>query len=129
MAEKQIRNKWLTVRLTEEEYDLLEKYCNETTCTKLSDYVRRLVLKKPVNIKYRNVSIDDFLIDMLQLKKDFNGVANNFNQSVHKLHTLQHLPEFHGWFMQNERDKVIILGKIEAILSKVSQLYKSWSQS
>ena len=128
MEQKQIRNKWLTVRLTEDEYKLLEKHRDETTSKKLSDYVRRLVLNKRVNVKYRNVSVDDFLKDMLQLKKELNGIGNNFNQVVHKLHTLHHIPEFREWALKNELDKSILFSKMEAILTRVSQLYRSWSQ-
>ena len=49
-------------------------------------------------------AVDDFLADMLALKKELNAVGNNFNQSVHKLHMLDHLPEFRAWAMKNEQD-------------------------
>lgn len=125
---KEIRNRWLTVRLNDSEYKLVEKFCSDTTCNKLSDYVRRVILNKPVNVKYRNSSIDDFLHDMLQLKKELNGIGNNFNQAVHKLHMIDNIPEYYHWAVKNEADKTILFAKMEAVLSRVNQLYLLWSQ-
>ncbi len=48
--------------------------------------MREVVLQKPVLINFRNQSADDFLKDMLGLKKELNAIGNNFNQAVHKLH-------------------------------------------
>lgn len=127
--QKNIRNKWLTIRLNSDEYGELQRLYKKSACHQLSDYVRRIILNKPVNIKYRNASVDDFLADMLALKKEFNGVGNNFNQSVHKLHMLDHLPEFRAWAIKNEQDKDILFGKIDVILKRVNELYKLWSQS
>jgi len=127
--EKKVRNHWLTVRLNDEEFERLGKLQDKTVGNNLSDYVRKVVLSKPVNVKYRNISIDDFLRDMLQLKKDLNGIANNFNQAVHKLHTLDRLPEFRSWVQQNEEHKTLIFEKIAEILSRVTQLHNLWLQS
>ena len=66
---KQIRCKWLTVRLSEAEEQKLIKYCSSTTCSNLSEYARDVLLKTPVTILYRNQSADLFLAEMLQLKK------------------------------------------------------------
>ena len=51
-------------------------------------------------MKFRNQSADDFLKEMLVLKKELNGIGNNFNQAVHKLHLLDKIPEFRAWVIQ-----------------------------
>jgi hypothetical protein len=122
------RNKVLVVRLNEEEYSELQRLFKNTTCRNRSDYVRRIVLVRPVTVKYRNSSVDDFLTDMLAMKKELNAVGNNFNQSVHKLHMLDHLPEFRAWAIKNEQDKVVLFGKIDNIMKRVNEMYKLWSQ-
>jgi hypothetical protein len=126
---KDIRNYWLTVRLSEQEHSHLQQYFRESTCRQLSDYVRKIVLNRPVNIKYRNVSVDDFLKEMLHLKKELNAIGNNFNQAVHKLHTLDRIPEFQQWILRTEQDKAILFTKIDTILSRLHELYLIWSQS
>jgi hypothetical protein len=130
MAEKkQVRKRWLTLRMNDEEYAIMEKYFKTTTCREMSDYVRRLVLNKPVNIKYRNASIDDFLTDMTGLKRELNAIGNNFNQAVHRLHQVEHIADFQFWLLQNEKDKSAISGKMDQILSRIEKLYQLWSQS
>ena len=114
--------------MNEEEYKQLEKFCDDTTCRQLSDYARKVLLGKPVNLKYRNVSIDNFLNDMLVLKKELNAIGNNFNQSVHRLHVLKQIPEFHSWVIKNEDDKMILFRKIDEIMARLNQLWKIWSQ-
>jgi hypothetical protein len=129
MSDKQkIREKWLTVRLSDIEHAELQRHFTNSTCRGLSDYVRKLILSKPINVKYRNASVDDFLADMLALKKELNALGNNFNQSVHKLHTLDHVPEIHQWAMTNERSKEALFQKIDQILNRVNELHKLWFQ-
>ncbi|WP_206683265.1 plasmid mobilization protein, partial [Escherichia coli] len=70
----------------------LEKFQQKTTEKDTSSYLRKVALQKPVTVKYRNESADDFLLDMLNLKKELNAIGNNFNQAVHKLHILDKIP-------------------------------------
>jgi hypothetical protein len=93
----------------------------------LSDYIRRVLLKKPVVVKYRNQSADEFLSEMILLKKELNAIGNNFNQSVKKLHTLDDVPEFKSWIIQNETSKQILFNKINEIYNRMNQLYEIWS--
>jgi len=67
--QKQIRGIFITVRLKEREYKQLNFFYEETTYNQFNDYPRRPALNKPVNLKYLNVSIDDFLANMPALKK------------------------------------------------------------
>jgi MobC-like protein len=127
--DKNIRKYWLTVRLNDQEHKELDGFYEASTCRQLSDYVRKIILNKPVNIKYRNVSVDDFLKEFLQLKKELNAIGNNFNQAVHKLHTLEKIPEFHHWVMRNEQDKTILFNKIDSILNRLNEIYLIWSRS
>ncbi|MBN8854699.1 MAG: mobilization protein [Sphingobacteriales bacterium 50-39] len=126
--EKNIRDKWLTVRLNPEEYVELQRLFKNTTCRQMSDYVRRVILSRPINVKYRNASVDDFLADMLTMKKELNAVGNNFNQTVHKLHTLDHVPDIRQWAIRNEQEKAILFEKIDTIMKRVNELYKLWCQ-
>jgi hypothetical protein len=125
---KQARKIWLTIRINEEEQEALNERFKNSGCHQLSDYVRRMALQKPVNVKYRNASIDDYLTDMLLLKKELNHLGSNFNQAVKQLHTLDHLSDYEHWILTNEQDKVRLFEQIEAILSRIEKLYSLWSQ-
>ena len=120
------RSKWLTIRLTEAEYQQIEKLTQQTTCQSISEYARKSVLSKPIVLRYRNQSLDDFLADMLQLRKDLNHIGNNFNQAVHRLHTLHSTPKIQHWILLNEQDKTEIFRRIETISNKITEAYTLW---
>jgi hypothetical protein len=121
------RDKWLTIRLTEAEYQQVERLTAQTTSTSLSEYGRKTVLGKPVIMRYRNQSLDDFMTDMLQLRNELGRIGTNFNQAVHRLHTLHILPEIQEWILINERDKTELFRQIETIKQKIAEAYNLWS--
>ena len=122
------REKWVNTRFTQTEYDTLQRLFRQTTCRELSEYIRKTVLGKPVNICYRNQSIDDYLADMLLLKKELNAIGNNFNQAVHRLRTLDRGADLQHWVLLNEQDKTILFRQIETINNRINQLHQLWSQ-
>jgi hypothetical protein len=85
-------------------------------------------MQKPVTVKYRNQSADDFLKQMLELKKELNGIGNNFNQAVHKLHILDKIPEFRVWIQHYDGLQKLLVSKIEEIKIRMNQLYEQWLQ-
>jgi hypothetical protein len=124
----QIRSKCLTVRFTEEERKRLNKLRNKAQCNSLSEYARDVLLKEPVTIKYRNQTADEFLEEMILLKKELNAIGNNFNQAVHKLHTLDRDPQIKAWAILNEATRNLFIKKVEEIKEKMNQIYEQWSQ-
>ena len=126
--ENEVRNKMVVVRMNNTEFEKVENLRKKTTERYLSSYVRKLSLEKPVTVKYRNQSADDFLKEMLGLKKELNGIGNNFNQAVHKLHMLDKIPEFRVWVNQYDGLQKSLVSKVEEIKLKVSQLYEQWLQ-
>lgn len=125
---KQIRTKWLTVRLTETEENKLNKLFKRTTSSTLSEYAREVLLKNPVTVLYRNQSADDFLSEMILLKKELNAIGKNFNQAVHKLHTLDRIADIKAWAIVNENSKKIFMNKLTEIEDKMNEIYTQWLQ-
>src|SRR5687767_6472932 len=127
MKEKRkIRVKWLTVRLTEDEEKKLISFCQKTTSNSVSEYARDVLLRQPVIVRYRNQTADDFLEEMILLKRELNAIGNNFNQAVHRLHTLDHIPEIKTWAILNESSKKLFMKKVNEITEKMSQIYSQW---
>lgn len=114
--------------MNDQELDSLTTLFKMTTERALSNYLRKVVLQKPVIVKYRNESADEFLKEMLQLKKELNAIGNNFNQAVKKLHVLDKIPEFRFWINQHYGLHTEMVAKIEQIKLRMNQLYEKWSQ-
>ena len=129
MEQKQsARKKWLTIRMSEEEYQAVEELSRQTICQSLSEYARKTVLGKPVVMRYRNQSLEDFKSSMIKLQDELNSIGKNFNQVVRRLHTLKHLPDIQQWILINEQDKTRIFRQIETISHTINQAYQLWSR-
>lgn len=126
--ESEVRSKMVVVRMNETEINQLTKLQGKTTEKDTSAYLRKVALQKPVTVKYRNESADDFLLDMLCLKKELNAIGNNFNQAVHKLHILDKIPEFRAWVQQYDGLQKVLISKVEEIKLRMNQLYEQWLQ-
>jgi hypothetical protein len=124
--EKIVRKHFVKMRMNDDELNRLQKLQQKTTEKNASNYLRKVVLQKPVMVKYRNQSADDFLKDMLELKKELNAIGNNFNQAVKKLHILDKIPEFRAWILTNQSLQQSLVSKIEEIKCRMNQLYEQW---
>ena len=124
--EKEVRKHFVKTRMNDAELNQLTILQQKTTERDISSYLRKVSLQKPVTVKYRNQSADDFLKQMLELKKELNGIGNNFNQAVHKLHLLDKIPEFRVWIQQHEGLQKVLVNKVEEIKLRINQLYDQW---
>jgi hypothetical protein len=129
MAQEQTnRSRIIGLRLTPKEYEQVEKKWKASTCRKLSDYVRRSIFEKPIVTTYRNQSFDDFMAEAIKLRNELNGIGNNFNQAVKKLHTLHQIPEFRDWLISYELEKKILLNKVDEIKNHIQKIGEKWLQ-
>ena len=122
------RSRIIGLRLTLKEYEQIEKKWKASTCRKLSDYVRRSLFEKPIVTTYRNQSLDDFMTEMILLRGELNSIANNFNQAVKKLHTLQRIPAFRDWIIAYELEKQMLLNRVEEIKNRINKIADQWLQ-
>jgi hypothetical protein len=122
------RNQWLHIRLTDQEKIKIHKAFLKTTQRRISDYARKILLGEPMIGTYRNAYMDELMKELIALRKDLNGLANNFNQTVHKLHTLDHeYPEKPKLVcMGNNLQKIQIYGAVLSLY--VNRLVKLVNQ-
>lgn len=119
---KAIKNKSIRISLTESELKKVQNGFLSSTCRKRSEYVRDILLSKPITMYTRNKSYDDFVEEIILLKNELKAIGNNFNQSVKKLHTLEHDNEIKNWALLNENSKEFIFKKISEIQHKINQI-------
>jgi ribosomal protein L29 len=122
------RKRFVGIRFTTNEYEQIEKKWKDSTCRKLSEYLRKIIFNKPIVATYRNKSLDDLMTELIGLKKELNGVGNNFNQAVKKLHTLHQIPEFRQWLEVYEAEKNFLLNKVEEIKNVTGKIGEQWLQ-
>ncbi|WP_448635423.1 plasmid mobilization protein [Pedobacter panaciterrae] len=126
--QKNNRNKWLHVRLTEAEHNAVNNAFSKTTSTKLSEFLRKQVLSKPHIGRYRNDSLNEFVTVLAALKMELKAAGNNLNQAVKKLHTLSDKKDMERWLITWELDKRSFQKSVDSIASHMDKINDQWFQ-
>jgi len=126
MNEDKRRFRKVTIRLSGTEFQWLEKAWKQTTSRQRSDYIRAVLLRKPVTVYTRNKSFDDFVAELMLLKNEIRTIGNNFNQAVKKLHIMSEKIDIKAWIEITEKDRDLVLQKMEYINNKMSQFSNVW---
>ena len=104
----------------------IEQRRKASFCPKLSEYVRRSLFEKPIVTTYRNTSQDETMIELTRLRKELNGLGNNFNQAVKRLHTLQQIPEFKAWVVTYELERRTLQNKLDEVRNNIKKMLELW---
>lgn len=122
------RTRIIGLRLTPDEYAFIEAKWKASTCRKLSDYIRYSLFDKQVVTTYRNKSQDDTMAELTRLRGELNGLGNNFNQAVKRLHTLKQIPEFKAWVVTYELERRTLQNKLDEVRNNIKKMLEIWLQ-
>ena len=126
--EKSKLSRKVTVRFKPEEYNKVNTAFKTTTKKKLSEYIRFVLLEKPVTVYTRDQSLDDFMAELVRLRNELSAIGSNFNQLVKRLHTTSHFQEIKALALQSEKHNEMFFQKVSEINQKISQLSGEWLQ-
>jgi len=126
--QKMGRVRIIGLRLTGDEYGVLEKAWKKSTVRKLSEYVRRVLFGKAVTVYTRNQSLDDLMAELVLLRRELKAIGINFNQAVHRLNMLDHASQMQRWVEAFEEDKDVFFAKADAIKTKINSISEQWLQ-
>ena len=122
------RTRKVTVRFADAEFEKIMRSFRTTTKRKLSEYIRYVLLEKPVTVYTRDQSVDDMLALFISLKNELSAIGNNFNQSVKRLHTMDRIGEIIAWTAVAEKQRELFMQKTSEINLKIAQLSDKWLQ-
>ena len=126
--EENKRNKWLHIRLTDRELLKLKANCEETIHDNLSEYSRRVLLKRVVIGRYRDTGIQELLGELTALKRDLHGLATNYNQLAKKMNTATDDEITSSRFQGEKLEKSIQLA-LKEVNRFIDQTVEKWLQS
>ena len=85
--EEENRSRILLTRLKPAEFKLLDNRFKKTRFRKLSEYIRSVLLEKPITVTYRDKSMDEVLEELILLRRELNAIGNNLNQAVRNINS------------------------------------------
>lgn len=77
---KDIRSVSGTYRITAKENEILQQLYRQSTCRSISEYIRRVALRKPVHIRYRNASLDETLEELADMRMNLKAVLQHIEE-------------------------------------------------
>ncbi|WP_281227922.1 plasmid mobilization protein [Flavobacterium aquiphilum] len=122
------RTKWLHLRLTTQEYNILQQRFNKSICRKLSEFARKNLLQKPIINKYRNQSLDDLMEETIVLTSELKTIGNNVNQIAKKVNYTQEIPELKQQLFLFEIERKRLFSKMEEINNHTKKIAEYWLQ-
>ncbi|MCS4165145.1 plasmid mobilization protein [Sphingobacterium sp. BIGb0116] len=125
---KKNKNKMIFVRLEEAEYDTLIRRQKKTTERNLSGYIRKILAGKPMIKSVQNESLREVIITLSLLQKDLNGIGNNFNQMVKRLHATDRIPEIKAWMQTYLNERQHILDATKTLKEYLDKTAQKWLQ-
>jgi hypothetical protein len=98
--------RFLSVRLSSEELEEVKQHSQTASCRSLTEYVKKVLTKKPVTVKVRNQSQDDLLSVYIGIKNRLDQLEE---EARHK----------------NDGERVRELGEIR---SMIRQNFERWNR-
>lgn len=123
---KNNREKWLHVRLTELEFNLIQEQFRRTMERKIKVYIRSVILDKPMIGKVRNQSGDELIAMLCTLRMELKAAENNLNQAVKKLHFMRDFKGVEAWLITCELDKKRFFKSLTRSLNCLTKIDEQW---
>lgn len=126
------RNKLLSrnlqIRVSPEQWARLHQQSRSTTCHGFAEYIRDLLDRKPVTIRYRNQSLDEFLLVALALKNELQTISKNFHQAIQQLKSLPPRVSLNNAIDFLAAEEFSLRDKTDEIKDLLSKMYDLWLQ-
>ena len=120
------KTKRFTIRLSKAEFEYISRKCKSSTCRKLSEYVRIVLLGKTAITVTRNGSLDELMGEMTRVRAELNRIGVNANQATKRLHTLTQINEFRTHLEQQEHHNLNLQKAISEALVVINKLADQW---
>ncbi len=69
------------ISYSDREYEKLRAFFDRSSCQSLCEYGRKVLLREPVNLFYRNESMDDMLEELVDLRMELKVVLVAFDEA------------------------------------------------
>jgi len=119
----------LSISFNLEQWQKLQKEYDKSSDPSMSAYARKKILGKPLTLRYRNESMDDFLTQMILLRMNLEEIIQNFGPQS----GLGLSPPFFSFGEapckpKNQRDIEELLQTTLQIREQISKISDPWLQ-
>lgn len=118
--QEQILSHPIILRVTEKEFNKLEKIHNESDCRSIGEVVRKILSKQRITYLHRDISMNGPMEELALIRKEIKAIGININQQTHHFHMSQSSGEraFHA--LKTSNAYKLLDPKINQLLEIVS---------
>lgn len=121
-------SKNLQVWVSQDQWDKLHQQFKSTTYHGFGEYIRDLLNRKPVTIRYRNQSLDEFLPVALALKNELQSISRNFSRAIQQLNSVPNQAEWKDAIDFLAAEEFSVREKVNEIKNLLGKIYDLWLQ-
>lgn len=118
----------IIVRLTENQYNKLEKIRKESDTKTIGEVVRKILTNRPVKLLHKDITMNQPMEEMALIRKEIKSIGVNINQQTHRFHISQSDTERSFHANKTSETYKSMEPKIDRLLSIISKLAQKWLQ-
>ncbi len=122
--EEENRERKVTTRFKPNEFKVIDTRFKKTRFLKMSEYIRSVLLEKPITVNYRDKSMDDLLEELALLRRELNAIGNNLNQAVRQINSAHGNADSRLWL-----NLLSIIGsKVDPAIAQIKERMQNFSE-
>lgn len=118
----------IIVRLTESQYEKLEKLRDTSKSRSLGEIIRRIIENKPIKLLHKDISMNATMEELSLIRKEIKSIGVNINQQTHRFHSTQNPTEKSFHAVKTAEIYKQIEPKIDRLFLILSKLAIKWLQ-
>ncbi|UEG54902.1 hypothetical protein LLH06_07980 [Mucilaginibacter daejeonensis] len=122
--EQENRERKITTRFKPGEFLLIDRRFKKTRFRKMSEYIRCVLLERPVTVNYRDRSMDDMLEELSLLRRELNAIGNSLNQAVRQINAAHGSADNRLWLTLMS----IIGTKVDPAIAQIKERMQNFSE-
>lgn len=122
----QLLTRPILFRVSEPEYERLDKLRRESDCHSLGEVIRRILQHKPITLFHRDRSLEGPLEELARIREELRAIGVNINQLTRHFHGSTHAPQRLQLAHQVLTRYQQVEGKVRLLLTLISQLASKW---
>jgi len=77
-----LKGKIVPIYFMSDEFDKLFQQCNASDCRSFSEFIRNILANKPIIVRERNETIDNYLEIAIDLKTELHNIVHSEDHSL-----------------------------------------------
>lgn len=118
----------IRTRVTEKTYRKLEAMVGNSNCHSIGEVARKILSRDRIVTYMQDNTLDNFMEQLILLRRELNAIGNNINQVTHQVHLAQNPDQKDATVAGMLPQLKIVEGRLTEAVNLIQQLGQKWLQ-